>query len=175
MERFEAKRLQVLKALLDAEQVRRQGGLVASQIMTAAPSAVKPETSVLDLIRLFHARGFRHLLVIDDLGHLVGLVSDRDIIQCFGLAEEPTPEALGAIKAWEIMSRDLVTIGPDTPLEEALSVMVEQGINCLPVVAAEAPVGILTNTDLCIALQLLLQTIRQSSLEQSIAAGVTIP
>jgi predicted transcriptional regulator len=73
------------------------------------------------------------------------------------------------------MSTDLVTVGPNMPLERAVSMMIGQGISCLPVLADETLMGILTNTDLHLLLQILLETIRQSSLEKSLAAAVSSP
>jgi predicted transcriptional regulator len=50
--------------------------------------------------------------------------------------------------------------------------MLDEGISCLPVVREGTLLGILTNTDLHVVLQALLQTIRHASLAESIAAGV---
>ena len=60
------------------------------------------------------------------------------------------------------MSTDLLTVGPNTPLAEAVDVMIEHGISCLPVLAGDDLVGILTNTDLHVLLHLLLQSLGQS-------------
>ena len=63
------------------------------------------------------------------------------------------------------MSTDLLTVGPCTALLEAVEVMVDQGINCLPVVAGDQPLGILTSTDLHLIIEQLLQS---ASVEQPV-------
>jgi CBS domain-containing protein len=54
------------------------------------------------------------------------------------------------------MSTDVVTIGPDAALPFAVKLLVEYGIGCLPVVAGDVVVGIITNTDLHVVLEGLL-------------------
>jgi predicted transcriptional regulator len=58
----------------------------------------------------------------------------------------------------ELMSTDLVTVRPETPLDQAVTLMVEEGISCLPVLNETELVGILTNTDLHVVLQVFLQS-----------------
>jgi acetoin utilization protein AcuB len=170
MDRISAKRAQVLAALQDDQ---RQGGLLARDVMTVAPSCVGPTTTTLELIDLFHAKMFRHLLVTCPDKGLVGVISDRDVVRCIGPDKSPNKSRLAGIVAGEIMSTDLITIGPNTPLDRAVQIMVDQGISCLPILAESTPVGILTNTDLHMVLQALLQTLRQASSEESVAEPVS--
>ncbi|NQU22319.1 MAG: CBS domain-containing protein [Candidatus Nealsonbacteria bacterium] len=175
MDRNNVKRRQVLDALGDLRQVGHDGDLSVSHVMTVTPNCIAPQTSVLDLVKLLHAKQFRHLLVTDGPDRLVGVISDRDVIRCFGPQEHPDHEVLARITAAEIMSDDLVTVGPGTLLSRAVAMMVDQGISCLPVLADDLLVGILTNTDLHLVLQVLLQTIRQSSPEESVGAAASNP
>jgi CBS domain-containing protein len=172
MDRIELKQFQVREAL---GKVRQLGGMLVSQVMTVAPTCIPPETTALELIRLFHTKGFRHLLVIDGADRLIGVISDRDVIRCLGPDQAPDRSTLGQITAAEIMSTDLVTVSADAGLEKAVQMMIEQGISCLPVLAEESLVGILTNTDLHVVLQVLLQTVHEASLEESIAAAASAP
>ena len=173
MDRLDLKRLQVLEALGDSGGLDWQGGLVAGRVMTVAPSCIPPETTVLELIKLFHKEQFRHLLVTTEGDRLIGVISDRDVIGYLGPVPVPERSALTRVTAAEIMSTDLVTVGPDTALERAVRLMIEQGISCLPVLAGGRLVGILTNTDLHVVLQILLETVRQSSSEESVAAAIS--
>ncbi len=127
--------------------------------MTRQPCCVSPEVSVLELIHTFHEKQFRHLLVVEADDKLIGVVSDRDVVRCLGHGRKPDREALERIKAREIMSGDLVTVGPQTPVVRAARIMLDQGISCLPVKEEERLVGIVTNTDLHVVLLQLLQTI----------------
>jgi acetoin utilization protein AcuB len=171
MDRLEKKRRQVIEALGETERLERQGGLSVGQVMTVSPSCVTPELNALELIKLFHAKGFRHLLVTQG-ERLVGVISDRDVIRCLGPGDTPQREVLAQTTAADVMSVDLVTVGPEMLLEKAAALMLDEGISCLPVVREGTLLGILTNTDLHVVLQALLQTIRHASLAESIAAGV---
>jgi CBS domain-containing protein len=175
MDRLDVKRVQVLDALDSAERRDGQAMLVVGQVMTAAPSCIPPETSALELIKLFHAKQFRHLMVTDAADCLIGVISDRDVIRCLGPGQHPDPATLARITAAGIMSSDLVTVRPDTPLERAVMLMTEQGISCLPVLVERTLVGILTNTDLHVVLQILLQTLRRSLLAESIGSAASSP
>ncbi len=174
MERADAKRAQVLDALENPQQAACGRSLLVGDAMTVAPTCISPKTTALELIKLFHAKQFRHLLVTDVRARLIGVVSDRDVIRCLG-PDRPDRSLLAGITASELMSRDLVTIDPDVPLHKAVTLMVDEGISCLPVLAEGALVGILTNTDLHLALQVLLQTLQQSSSEKLPAAPVPDP
>jgi CBS-domain-containing membrane protein len=79
-------------------------------------------------------------------------------------------EVLEGILAGEIMSTDLVTIGPGTTVTEVIASMIDHGISCLPVVEQGRLLGILTNTDLHVLLQMLLQTLRTTAAEQPLTA-----
>lgn len=171
MDRRDVKQAQILDALNDLSAFGRSGGLLASHVMTAAPNCIPPDTTVVDLVRLFHEKRFRHLLVTDAGGRLIGVISDRDVIRCMGPGSSPDLDALRRITAAEIMSTDLVTIGPQTPLDQAVMLMLDQGINCLPVLYGEELVGILTNTDLHIVLTVLLGRLVPSVREAPMSAG----
>ena len=166
MDRISAKQTQIAAAL---QKNRRQGGLLVRDVMTVAPCCVAASTTTPELIDLFHAKQFRHLLVTCPEKGLVGVISDRDVIRCLGPEKSPKRSKLAGIVAGEIMSTDLITIGPNTPLERAVQIVVDQGISCLPIVADGTPVGILTNTDLHIVLQVLLEALPQVSSEESAA------
>jgi CBS domain-containing protein len=155
MERLERKRAQVAEALARMPLGGREE-LVVGQIMTPGPNCISPQTSALELVRMFHAKQFRHLLVTDTRGQLLGVISDRDVLRCFGPTGCPDKEVLAGIHAAELMSTDVVTISPQVPISAALKLIVDEGISSLPVLAEGLLVGILTNTDLHIVLQMTL-------------------
>ena len=151
------KQMQVDMALQHLEWGGSRDILLVSQVMTVNPCCVTPDLSVLELIKLFHDKQFRHLLVTDSNQRLIGVISDRDVLRCLEYGHEPNREALQRIKAREIMSDDMVTVGLQTTLDRATSIMLEQGISCLPVVDEDRLVGIVTNTDLHMVLRQLLR------------------
>lgn len=170
MDRINIKRNQ-LRETLSSDTGR---GFCVAHVMTTDPSCVGPDTSVLELVELFHAKHFRHILVVDHEGRLVGVVSDRDVLRCFGPKEGPKRSVLAEIRVGDLMSKDLVTISPETPLEQAVTLMVEEGISSLPVLNGTELVGILTNTDLHVVLQVFLQSaLAESSLASLRCAGAS--
>jgi predicted transcriptional regulator len=74
---------------------------------------------------------------------------------------------LASLSAAEIMSSDLISVRPDMPLLQALTEMLVHGISCLPVLADDKLVGILTNTDMNTVLEVLLQTAQAAVAGQS--------
>lgn len=172
--RLDRKRMQVLDALADAARSELRDSLTVEQVMTVSPTCISPDVDALELVRLFNAKGYRHLLVADR-GRLEGVISDRDVLPCFGLTKHPDQDALRSICARQLMSTDLLTVEPDTPLEQAIVMMVDHGISCLPVLADQRLVGILTNTDIQIVAQMMLQTVRRALPEESASMPATIP
>ena len=101
------------------------------QFMAIDLFTVRPE-DVLDLAAsLMHWRHVRHVPVEDDAGHLIGIVSHRDLIEL--LASGKFRQA-GSVIVRDIMKTDLVTVEPDTPTLDALELMRRKNIGCLPVV-----------------------------------------
>jgi acetoin utilization protein AcuB len=169
MDRLDVKRAQIAAALAALHDRPHDGEFVAGRVMTADPVCITAQASVLDLVRMFHAKAFRHLLVADDAGRLLGVISDRDVLRCLG-PDTADPAQLTRIAAGDLMSTDLVTISRNTPVAQAIGLMVDQGISCLPVLEGQRPVGIMTSTDLHVLLQVLLQTARVTGAEKSAAA-----
>ncbi len=101
---------------------------------------VEPQDTALEVDRLCHERGFRHLPVLED-GHLVGILSDRDLRRHGG------GEVAGTTPVREMMSAPVHTTRPTAPLSEAVERMLERRISALPVWEPEAPLGILTRVD----------------------------
>lgn len=164
MDRFAAKELQVRDALAQFETLAGGDELLVGQVMTCGPQCISMETSALEVVRIFHGQGFRHLPVLNADESLAGLISDADVIRCFGLGEPPSKEALAAIPASQLMCTEVLTVNPATPLSVAVELMIDHGIGCLPVVANGRLVGIITGTDLHVVLRIVLKTVRLSGL-----------
>ncbi|HBA88717.1 MAG TPA: hypothetical protein DCZ75_12275 [Geobacter sp.] len=121
--------------------------------MTQKPVTVTPEVSVTDALRLMTDRKIRRLPVVDAAGNLVGIVSDRDLLQASpspatSLAIWEIHELLAKLTVGKTMTRDVITVTEDTPLEEAARVMVDRRIGGLPVMRGSELVGIITESDL---------------------------
>jgi CBS domain-containing protein len=85
---------------------------------------------------------------------LVGIVSQRDLLAASlsRVLDFDAPERrtfLRSVDVAETMTRDVITVHPETPLPEAARLLLRHAIGCLPVVAEDGtPVGLVTETDL---------------------------
>jgi len=94
----------------------------------------------------------RHLLVMDG-SELVGVITDRDVRSHLSPhidtpIESSEDERTLETKIHKVMTRDLITISPDTPIGEAASLLLKHKIGCLPVMDKDgSAVGIVTDAD----------------------------
>jgi acetoin utilization protein AcuB len=121
--------------------------------MTSPAVTVTPDTPLQQALDLMHEHRFRRLPVVDRTGRLVGIVSERDLLY----ASPPPATLLGGLefnhlltelRVEEIMTCDVLTVTPDTFVEEAARLMVENKIGGLPIVDEKNHVvGVITETD----------------------------
>lgn len=127
--------------------------MLVQERMTQNPITVSPETPVPDALRLMREHKVRRLPVVDSHGALVGIVSDKDLLYASPspattLAVWEIPELLGKLRVDKVMTRGVITVREDMPLEEAARIMADSKIGGLPVMRGESLVGIITETDL---------------------------
>ncbi len=120
--------------------------------MSGSLTTTGPKTSVSEARELMRRKVIRHLLVTEG-ERLVGIVTDRDI-----RLNLPSPAT--SLSVWEInylltkltvgdvMTKAVITVEPERPIEEAARLMLERRIGALPVLSEGGLVGILTETDL---------------------------
>jgi acetoin utilization protein AcuB len=126
--------------------------LLVKDSMTREVVALSPQATAGEALALCRERRIRHLPVLED-GRLVGIVSDRDLRSATPALGDPArAEALGKIVVHEVMAREVATIHPDDPIEEAANAMRERKIGCLPVVEDDNLVGVITSSDVMEAL-----------------------
>jgi acetoin utilization protein AcuB len=126
--------------------------LLVKDSMTREVVVLSPEMTAADALAVCRERRIRHLPVLE-AGRLVGLVSDRDLRSAAPALGDPgRTAALGKIRVSEVMTREVVSVRPDDPIEEAANAMRERKIGCLPVVEDDALVGIITSSDVMEAL-----------------------
>jgi len=86
---------------------------------------------------------FRHFLVVDAAGRLVGVVSDRNVLRVLARTTN-----WNATSVSQFMTRDMITVETDDEISVAVGKMLSKRINCLPVVDEENNVcGVITSTD----------------------------
>jgi CBS domain-containing protein len=127
----------------------------ASEFMTADVLTVSPDTPVKDAAQLLAERGVTAVPVVDNDGHLVGVVSEADLLR--GRVEPDPRRHLGSVpvdegpvphEVSEVMTRDVVAL-PDTADESDFArLMVRRQLKTVPVVSGERLVGIVSRRDL---------------------------
>lgn len=124
-------------------------------LMRAHVLSVTPDAPLGEVIHLFRDRRIRHAPVAVH-GRLVGIISDRDVRRALGWESIRDMQAecegrLIATKsprtAEDIMHEAVWTVGPHTPLRDALRLMLDERIHSLPVIEAQILKGIITQTD----------------------------
>jgi len=118
------------------------------------PVTIRPEASFFEARSLIHDKGIRHLPVVDKENKLVGIVTESDIREAGPsdvamLSVKELTDLLGTLKVSELMvpKEKVITITPDTLIEEAIQLMHDNKIGCLPVVDQGKLYGIFTETD----------------------------
>jgi acetoin utilization protein AcuB len=128
--------------------------VLVADAMTRRPVTVPPDATVAAALSAMRRGRFRHLPVVAG-GELVGVVAHGDLEASPGTPVEAA-ESLADRPLSEVMSTEPVTVWPDEPVEVAARLLVEHAIGCLPVVADDGLVGILTESDLFLVLLRLL-------------------
>jgi len=138
----------------------------ARDIMSTAVITVSPDTTVDELGRLFIENGISGVPVVDAEQNLFGVVTENDLIKQNGRFHIPTIvrlfdafiplgassmekeiQRMSASKVSEICTRVVITVGPETTLQEIATIMSEKGVHLLPVVSEGRLVGIIGKMD----------------------------
>jgi len=116
-----------------------------SEVMTENPTMLDAAETVADAARAMRDRGIGDVVVEED-GRLCGIVTDRDIVVRAVAEGRPAAD----VRLRDICSADLVTVQPDTAVEEAVRLMREKALRRLPVMRGQDVVGIVSIGDLAI-------------------------
>lgn len=137
----------------------------ARDVMTSPVITVKPSSSVQDVARLFLERQISAVPVVDDQDKLIGIVSEADLVhraeigtqrqRPWWLALMAGDQGLAAdyIKSHakrvaDVMTRNVITATPDTPLNEIATMLEKNGVKRLPIVHDGQLVGIVSRANL---------------------------
>jgi CBS domain-containing protein len=138
--------------------------------MTSPAITVTPDTHIPEVARQMRAHQISGMPVVDADNHLVGIVTDYDLILRNAPVREPRyfaflsgviPLSLDehrhykeqlrhtlAITAGDLIEPGVATITPDTPMAEVMETMLDTKITMLPVIEDEQVIGVVTRTDL---------------------------
>ncbi len=143
--------------------------MIVADLMTRHLVTVRRDTSLAEAAKLMLARHVSGLLVVDEAGALIGVVTEGDLLQRAELGTEgrnasrlraflmPGHQAADYVKTHgrhvsEVMTAEPVCVAPDTALAAAAALMRGRHIKRLPVVEDGRPVGVISRSDLLGAL-----------------------
>lgn len=121
--------------------------------MTKNPFTVKKNESVSDARQIMKREKIHRLPVIDSQGHMLGIITEKDILHA-------SPSPASSLDVWEmtsllanlnvadVMTENLITCQPDTPIEEAARLLSDNDIGGLPVIEDSLLTGIITESDI---------------------------
>jgi acetoin utilization protein AcuB len=150
--RFVAKRQEILRTLSKDVRFLMESHVDVQKVMSRRVLTVSSNASYEDVATLMRENHVRHLLVTNPRGELLGVISDRDVAR------------RNCGTAQTIMTANPACVALTTPIRNAISMMLDRHISCLPVVDEGRAVGILTTTDLTMMLQCALQLLDQLDL-----------
>ena len=120
--------------------LRTVGQVMTTDLVTVRPGEVVPLAAA-----IMNWERVRHVPVEDQEGRLIGLISYWSLLEMVAKDQSAADEP---VLVDSIMRRDPITVGPDTPTVEAMEIMEQRAVSCLPVVHENRLVGILTERDL---------------------------
>jgi CBS domain-containing membrane protein len=123
-------------------------------LVTYNPWTVRPDAELDDVAEQFKTLGLHHMPVVNDERHLIGMISETDLLKAqqkrrvvlvgSGGPEEPAdyPEVVA-----DVMTRELVMAGPDDSPRQVLQVLLAHRIHALPVVESGRLIGMISCRD----------------------------
>jgi len=127
--------------------------MLVKERMSHPVITIHPKIPIMEALNLMKKEQIRRFPVVDKHGHLLGIVSEKDLLHA-------SPSDATSLSVWEVsyllnkiivgkvMTCEVIRINEDTPLEEAARIMVDNKIGGLPVVRDGEVVGMITETDL---------------------------
>lgn len=127
--------------------------MLVGERMTKPVITVRPEMSMPDALNLMRKEHIRRLPVVNKKGDLIGIVTEADLLkaspsEATSLSMYEITYLLSKLTLDRIMSRNVVTVTEDTPLEDAARIMADNEISGLPVMRGKEVVGMITETTL---------------------------
>lgn len=127
--------------------------LTVSDLMTLGPVTVEASATLREVLVRMKQDGFRQLPVVDRRGHLVGIVTDRDVRLAMNSPlvlhdREQDEKLLNSVTAESCMTPNPITVSPDAPAYRAAEMLSCYKFGALPVLDGEQLVGIISVSDI---------------------------
>ena len=121
------------------------------ECMKIDPITLSPKTTYTQASRLLRLKKLHALPVVDKEGQLVGIVTERDLLDISPVAVlgvHTISDLLSSLRVEEAMTRQVITVQEDDPLEDAARILVDNKISSLPVMRGDQLVGMVTDLDI---------------------------
>lgn len=127
--------------------------MLVGERMTPRPVTTGPDTPINEALALMREEQVRRLPVLDKKGKLIGIVAEKDILYASpspatSLSMHELHYLISKIKVKDVMTKKVVMVDRDTPLEEVARIMADNKIGSMPVMHEGQLVGIITETDI---------------------------
>lgn len=135
--------------------------ITIDELMTANPYTLRENDTLEDARRIMTERHIRHIPITDDNHHLLGLVTQRDVLEATDPGSKQQANRVSSsdnIKLSDIMIRNVSVVHQSESVRQAAIFLRSHKFGCLPVVSNDRLVGIITDSDFIdIAINLLEQ------------------
>ena len=113
--------------------------LSVSEIMTRNPESIEANEPVQEAVNRLFELGARHLPVVDEMGSLVGVLSDRDLrefSQPYDMQFDnlTTSDERETTPVSDVMAGDVISANPEDDIAELIDVMIDQKVGAIPIV-----------------------------------------
>ncbi|MGE0491617.1 MAG: CBS domain-containing protein [Vulcanimicrobiota bacterium] len=142
--------------------------LTAAEIMNQPPITIQQDAELMDIAQKMADHGVSGLVVVDDEGRAVGVVSDSDLLHKVAHTHlPPHVQLLGGVfflemphrfrqlmsklkgfRARDLMNAPALSVAPEATAREIADVMQEKGVRRVVVLAEEKPIGVVTRRDI---------------------------
>jgi len=148
--------------MLDQTRIH-EGRLTVSEVMTDKPTTVRVGTPLSQVAEILSASHFRHVLVNDEQGRLVGVVSSNELLGFFSQAAVNGRIDVGRTYIESLMTTKFLAGSPDTEAQAVAPMIANGSIKCMPVLEGDRLVGVLTSTDLLLSWNRINPALREAS------------
>ncbi|RLC83186.1 MAG: histidine kinase [Chloroflexi bacterium] len=118
---------------------------LVKDIMHKGVISCRPETPLQEVVRVIADTDVHAVVVTDPNGIAKGIISHMDILPYYG-------KDISSLKAKDVMTPEVISVTPDTPVEEAAQLMLERDIHRVVVAnnteRGKEPIGVLSTTDI---------------------------
>ena len=118
----------------------------ANDIMTERPEGVTPGTSIAEVARIMREMNVGIVPVTDDDGHLLGVITDRDITIRVTAAGLPPQD----VTVQDFMSPNVITVSPDDSVDQVRQLMADNQIRRVMVTQDDKLVGVISLGDIAL-------------------------